>query len=231
MLRLCSTWILAAALAACSAESVRPQVEGDELAMLEAVPVPDAGREIPEPLKQLVNDGDNIVVCNPGCALQNDDAGKPIIPNWCEAWGPITPNCVRFGDKTYCIGMWEGAGRSVNEVTDDGTVFHLDASPKERRVRAPNNDVYFGCTRINREKFTSGSGKYDLQSDLPDAPETVSCSPGCIIDTEDMSRTFPNKPGWCLRARNVECSSNLAASCLEPRPLNLCYQLKPVGGE
>ncbi|MEM9617768.1 MAG: hypothetical protein AAF936_07370 [Pseudomonadota bacterium] len=183
---------------------------------------------VPEVLQNLDVSDDDTLICNPGCALQNDTLGKPIVPNWCEAWSPITPTCVRFKEKTYCVGMWEGAARSVNEVTDNGTVFHLDENPAKTRERAQKDSTYFACTRINRQKFATGDGLYDLKPDLPGAPNSMSCSPGCIYDTESTSRDFGNKPSWCLRAQNSGCSANLAASCTDPKPLNLCYGIKPV---
>lgn len=215
---------------ACSAEDNR---SGKELRDSPAQSVSSAtgfGNESPAALNQTPGN-DDVAVCSPGCALQNDSLGKPIVPDWCEAWSPIAPTCVRSGDKTYCIGMWEGAKISVNELSDVGTVFHLNTDPNERRARSPENDVYFACTRINRSKFSAGTEKNDLKQDMAGAPHSVSCSPGCIFDTQDASQRFENKPLWCLRARNAGCSSNLAASCNEPKPLNLCTQLHPAGKE
>ena len=165
----------------------------------------------------------DVVQCVPGCRLENDEAGRPVVPEWCITWQPEAPYCNRNEDGNIaCHGYWFGenlfARYTLRGEINEHTEFHLYQSEyHEARIKEIGNvskvrgfvgeNTKFVCTQIDRGKIAINptdvralmlAGEEVRAHDLAD----LSCRPGCIVGDEPV---FPKKavgiPDWCQRFR------------------------------
>ena len=159
----------------------------------------------------------DVVQCVPGCQLENDEAGRPNIPDWCITWQPKVPYCNFRQDGTVaCDGKWFGEYLDVRYKARIGeknqsTEFHLYQSEyhKARVKEFGKTKDFFGdntkfvCTQIDRRKIAINPvdvtailrmGKDYRAQDVLD----LHCQPGCIVGDELV---YPKEvvgiPDWC----------------------------------
>lgn len=169
---------------------------------------------------------DEIVTCSPGCALKNDKAGLPIVPEWCLAWSPIAPVCVRNGENVYCIGRWAGAGRIINTPSAPRTDFQLQSAEEiARSPYKPFTEINFMCTRIDAAALARAIPTSPTAEGLLGEERAESCVPGCLVG-RGLVRETPSseKPEWCYRLASEYVYGRKDPD--EPE-LALCSRLKP----
>lgn len=171
-------------------------------------------------------DEDRILTCTPGCALKNDETGSPIVPEWCLAWNPIAPTCVRNGEKVYCKGRWAGAGRIIDAPSALRTDFHLQSADEiARSPYKPFTEINFICTRIDAEALSRAIPTSPTGEGLPGEERAESCVPGCLVGRGLVGDlTAADKPAWCYRTEN-EYVYGLKDS--NDPELSLCSKIKP----
>lgn len=181
-------------------------------------------------------EGREILTCTPGCMLFANDAGKPIVPEWCVTWQPQTPFCVRDGESVFCSGRWMQvvADVAVGYYSDEGTEFHLPDSESRLPYKLFRTHSKFVCTQIDLGKIPPREA--DLSDPFAGMGEEagilsdLNCSPGCIIGASRFQRESSYEPPqWCEISHdgcyprpglvNRECSG-------APAPVQRCTGIK-----
>lgn len=164
--------------------------------------------------------------CVPGCALKNDEGGRPIVPDWCLAWSPITPVCVRNGDKVYCAGRWAGAGRTVRKPDATATDFQLEnAEEIAKSPYKPLTEVNFVCTRIDANATNRFIETSPDAEGLLGEKRALVCAPGCLVGKGLVSEESKvEKPDWCYRLASEYVYGRRNPN--EPE-LALCNHIRP----
>lgn len=173
-----------------------------------------------------VSAGD-VTWCVPGCRLDNDRVGDPIVPDWCSHWMPESPLCRSYNENgqeaEYCRGYWAGLDRTV--LTGNWPGISLVRKRAKvlsaiKRSRMGLKSAAFVCVGIKSKMLASEADKVEK------------CSPGCEFSagTSDFESLFHRKPGWCtevysggLRCRDLPCS-NIEESQPGLPPTNLCTE-------
>lgn len=156
------------------------------LAVSCAEPTPESNTDAPTESKLAYVDppsttSDNEIWCLPGCNLVNDIEDKPVIPEWCVAWGPRMQ--VPCGDEDICD--FESGSNSLSGQ--------------------------YACTKIDLSKLRHGVGAYAPKKvGKQNAPLLVNCDGGCLLPKRDFgcakpAGTAPFLP-WCGNVENG-CSS------------------------
>ncbi|MEM6627226.1 MAG: hypothetical protein AAF719_11040 [Pseudomonadota bacterium] len=150
--------------------------------------------------------------CVPGCRLANDEAGDPIIPEWCTAWTELSPTYfVRESDE--------------DELTDEtsvaayvGDLIYYDRSKPPVEYVGPTK---FACTRIDLALVTVQGTPSLAGKQLPlegraismnGSPPGMTCRPGCTLPWKDfgykgqdvVGDSMPQYalPRWCVTSHD-----------------------------
>lgn len=157
--------------------------------------------------------------CGPGCALEADASGMPIVPNWCTAWTKT--------EDEYCV---------KNSLTDGYCI-----SPKEELGSE------YACQRINMDELRSEKSRASwsfLQAEIRGAdggiviPSAVGLHCSCELPWSEFGarRSFVGEeksPEWCyaffngcaLIKKGFDFWEGGARICNAPAPRATCTQI------
>lgn len=149
--------------------------------------------------------------CKPGCRLESDDDGEPIIPVWCTEWMlPSDKICMKYKGAQHCYHGYAGTN----------SPYGFDVSVNIKQFLS---DSYL-CTKIRLDKLTEEVRDPYAQvitsggPQLPNTPVTR-CNPGCFIHESDAAaKTWC--PGWlgdAFRESYFDVEQNRTVSAELPR--------------
>ncbi len=140
----------------------------------------------PQPLRQysgaehsgqVVN---GILQCEPGCKLDSNSDGEPIIPVWCEEWGQVQDvYCEVSAEDPHCFNGSLGPNYPLR-------------APEESDAIQPDNNQSVYCKKIRLNNLSGDQhAPYRADQYARLNIETIACRPGCIYSD------FSSAEEWC----------------------------------